>query len=720
MCFRIGFLCLGWLLIFEAPSLASSWEKVETASDDLSLIEATTAFALEADEVALANAIQAVSEWPESKRLTVLPLLMMAAGELPPDRALAMWRNTAEPARDQAVTYNFFRIFAANHGERALDAVKTMNFEGNQASTAKTAILVGQSQVNPEMAWKWLTQEGWEDEFGVRHLIAELAKQNGGEAMTRMKVFEPIEKREEAELLVLGIWFEQDWERAVDWVKQQRRPEFRHKAGRYLLRLAGKDGLEQFERVATAMERFLDPEQLEELRQTFMRRMPIDELLSRVESHGWQAMPPERFSEAIEEVLSGSPESASRQLSAIPASMITKAERAQAVVSDWTLIDPKAARTWAESLPKDRHQEAAVLRVSSMLMEVDPALAIQQYAATEGSLREKMGRNIAMAYRQKDMAAAFEWVASLPAGPEFMLALEGVMHNADDFDLSAVASGLEKLPANSGVREAYQEFVRSFSQEDPLQAMEWAMRQPKANGLRAELVKSASRQLTKNQPLVAVNLASQLDDPTRSDLIKAVVNDSRGANPSLLPAVHEAIKQMPDNQNRKDLQEHLANRLAKHDPALAMSWMETGQFGKPSVALKMELVEGWSIKEPQAAAEWLKHELSKGQLKGLEVGVAVSNVARNWAEHDPDAVLAWSEHLSGRLRKGAVICVAGSIASYDPVRAWNLASGQSDRVHHLASIANYYYKAMPARALQAIRESSLPDKTKTELLEKFE
>jgi len=691
-------------------------EQLRSVPSELEQVELLTGYLLEASPEKVADTVKSLATWPEAERDPLLPFALIALAEADAEQAVRVWISLPSEARNRTATYHFIRVLAENDHQQALGALPPT---GDARLFAANTLLGAMAAEDPLLAWHWIEKHGWKKLPAAVPVLEELARYDPAGAMQKADQLEDPRWQASARLAVFARWFEAQPATAKKWLREQDEALRRNALGQLLRNAYQENGREGFEAMAAQFEAPADMPLIAEQRQSMMRGLPSEVLWELAEAGQWQELPPERIHGMVEHALNQSAPDVSAVLSRIPASMVRDLEAAQRVVTEWTLLDPTAARQWAEALPDGELREAAILRVSTMLIEKDPALAFAQFEETgKGALRERMAYNIALGMRRRDADSAAAWLRTLPLGIDRIKALEGFTHGAVDEDAAGVASGLLSLGNDPDVAKALAGFMRQFSQEDPLLAMEWSLSQPMTESMREQLVSQLRDNLCREYPEGAISLAQGMESgPLRDRLIYSLAFQARDLE--LMAPIRELIDSMDEGSEKAKALTKLLELGTRHDPVGTAAALMRGEFGTVEESMLQAVADGWAEYDPAGSAAWIGEQMMQSGKRPGDFDRATQVIAREWARQDPETALTWAEALPPGIRKQTVMEVARGMLKFDPARAWEVASSVRDRAGQLEYYAKEYYKAMPERAVRDIQNSALPEEVKQSLIEEL-
>jgi hypothetical protein len=149
------------------------------------------------------------------------------------------------------------------------------------------------------------------------------------------------------------------------------------------------------------------------------------------------------------------------------------------------------------------------------------------------------------------------------------------------------------------------------------------------------VLKSASLEISANDPTEAINLARQMKaDSVQLDVLHTVVYDWLTRDP--ITAL-DWITKVSDPALREGLLATGSKAIAATDPELAAEWLATSlKSEKIQTDTALSVVEVWATQDPAKAAKWV----SLFPAQGLREAAA-NIVADRWFKSDPNAATAW-------------------------------------------------------------------------------
>ena len=134
-----------------------------------------------------------------------------------------------------------------------------------------------------------------------------------------------------------------------------------------------------------------------------------------------------------------------------------------------------AAANWVATIPDERLKQGAVPRVAMQIAAEDPRGAAEFVMSNSDS--NSIGRNVSLVARHwgfSDANEAVTWAESLPAGPVQDAALASALPALAAKDPAAAERMLNAAPASSVTDPARMQLAREYAREDPPRALAWA------------------------------------------------------------------------------------------------------------------------------------------------------------------------------------------------------------------------------------------------------
>jgi hypothetical protein len=346
----------------------------------------------------------------------------------------------------------------------------------------------------------------------------------------------------------------------------------------------------------------------------------------------------------------------------------------------WASRDPSGAWTWGSALPPGPSKRAVLRRVLAVMAQSDPRAASALVPGLESTLlpedRAAVLGEIARVWAETDIEAAARWFQELPPG---IVSDEGV--NALCTGLAEVAPAfaaefIAGLPPGAERAVGMGALARVWAHRDIDGALAWT------KGLKGEERSCALRTIF---PLWA-----------ESD-VQAALSYARTMEP-------------------KDVVSDVLSALASADPESAAAFIDELPPELRWEMTTLSIVNAWTEVDPRAAAAWVE-TIPEGELRND----ALQSVAISLASYDRSVLEGWISGLpAGASRDSAITAFVHCTASRDPGAAAGWAARIDDpslRIARLEQVGRHWLGIDPVAARQWILNSALPDDMKTQLLD---
>lgn len=244
----------------------------------------------------------------------------------------------------------------------------------------------------------------------------------------------------------------------------------------------------------------------------------------------------------------------------------------------------------------------------------------------------------------------------------------------ENLSLAEVQSRLEQMNgmlATSTTDELEQSLVTRWANLDPIGATEYAA-DAVAQGGSPRLLQTAAKAWAKYDPASASQWAAGLDSPiARDTALGQIFSTWSETNPSQAAG---AIDYLPIGSAQTVATSAVAKNFVRGNLNAALQWAE-GLSGPVQRAATREIVNLWSISDPQAAGDWIMQRAAP-QLRGEALG----QLAGSWVAHDPGAAIGYAQTISNaELRAGFIKSAMNRFASMDPIAAADWLSSDASK-----------------------------------------
>ncbi len=315
------------------------------------------------------------------------------------------------------------------------------------------------------------------------------------------------------------------------------------------------------------------------------------------------------------------------------------------IADDWADANPAAAVAWANNLSNPADRDNALLNSIRHVSGQDPSTAANDLSLIPNvNQRNQAMSDVLSHWTDTDPAAALKWAQYNTTGSAQTMALTQIVQNIAGTDPVGAMNVIQQMPTTPNTNNLVFQTIGQWSQDDPAAAMQWA----KTNLSGADQTTAST---------IALTGLIQSDPVTGGELVAS----------------------MPDNQQRNDLINQVATSMASGDIDSALAWVTSvPNISDQAKYAAMSNVFGQITQEdPAAAAQKLQSlNLDTSTPTGANpqsafLSNATIQIATSWAQGDPDAALVWSENLTGPERLNALAATLNTVASSDPISAWN-------------------------------------------------
>ncbi len=371
---------------------------------------------------------------------------------------------------------------------------------------------------------------------------------------------------------------------------------------------------------------------------------------------------------------------------------------------------------WAQDAPRDAMQEAERVQ--------DP------------TLRSNLRNSVLQ--RWADTSSLVAYLNGLDdAGRRTALA-DGVLYRIADTDPERAAMFAQSLPTGPERSMALQQVVMRYTQKDATAAFQWAQR---LDPPQPDLVQSVISFVSASEPLRAFDLVGSLAEPARTQAYFTIIGNGFNRDQRQFEQLAARVGALPDSQNKQVLITSLLTSWAQGPGNVkpALEWALAHSAGLPPEAfmqLGYTLVQsdpeaasayldrvpsaardrwigaiafGYVRSDPQralafverfrgdpaydgAAAALAQHLVSIDPPAAARLLASVTTrpangagieiqIAREWAQRDPQAAATWALDLPPTLRGVAMSMIGDTWGQSNPsaVRAWALGLPPSDK-----------------------------------------
>lgn len=353
---------------------------------------------------------------------------------------------------------------------------------------------------------------------------------------------------------------------------------------------------------------------------------------------------------------------------------------------------PRLALEQALALPTQGARHRAVYQVARVWARNDPGGAFA-HGLTIADLRQRSAflESVVGHWVGDDPRSALDAVRSLPsAGDRDRLLHNAIYHLAglDPRQAFEVAASLEGRASD----QALQQVVDRWMQSDPEAALAAAdtIADP---AHKRQVLAAAARQYAERDPQAAVLWASQLPEQTRSLVYTRMLNQLARSDPQ--QALEIALND--DSGQRQRLIGSVIRSTSQQRPELAASFVARLPAGELRRQAASQIASNWAAHDPDAALAWVE-TLDDGDYLH-----ATGALGFQLAQRDPDRAVAYLERLRPAARESWVGSVASALAGRDVDRAVQFArrfAGDPLYEQAMASAIGQIGYANPGEALR--------------------
>ena len=373
------------------------------------------------------------------------------------------------------------------------------------------------------------------------------------------------------------------------------------------------------------------------------------------------------------------------QVSGLIDELVTPQQRSsllQTIASQWIQKDPEAGMAWLESLPSSQARAYAYNSAIYQVMQQDPDRAIELVDKIPLNNRNHMIPQLASSWAQKDLPAAREWVMSLESNEQ---------------------------------NNALNSMFGTWAKEDPASAIEFLESDASADlQYRSNLFSTLTGQWAIDDRGAALDWAQGIEDETtRRSALGGIYNQWAGSSPEEA-AAH--LAELGDPVARETLISSLAGQWSNNDPEAALAWFDQLP-AEDRDQVGGNIAQSLSYAMPDKAAEWFDRlvDAAAGDEEKLRsMAHSASNIASQWAQHDPQAAVQWADGLEDpQMRSDALGRVASTWVQFDPLgtSTWLREIPEGDvRDNAAEQLVSQISHHQPAAAFEWAESISDPDK----------
>ena len=322
---------------------------------------------------------------------------------------------------------------------------------------------------------------------------------------------------------------------------------------------------------------------------------------------------------------------------------MAKTAAQESVLDTWSQIDPKTSLKVAGTLPAGpvRNQ---VIQAGLLNLAAQDTTAATSYRSSMPPSNSRNELIIAVAGKlaEVDPANVLAWLDKNALGLVHDKAISTVLNAVGEYDPAWAVTYINQMPKNSQANSLLQTALDNWAQQDPASALAWI------NG----------------------NLSGNLHDLELTNVVFQSMNvdpDVAAAYLTQLPA-----QTIANSTNAAKLVGNMTALWAEQNLPAALNWAESLPDGLKGSNFQNQALRGvfatWAATDPQGAANALLDKYGDTfsfQTLGWDM-------AKNWAQSDPQAALAWVEQFpDGIAKANALYDVVPALGEVDPMAAWD-------------------------------------------------
>lgn len=336
------------------------------------------------------------------------------------------------------------------------------------------------------------------------------------------------------------------------------------------------------------------------------------------------------------------------------------------VITTWGFDDPPAAAAYAaKNLTADSRRNVFQALFSSWAMNDFQAVTDWIKQESNPKVRAEANTSVVQGLSYASVKKAADYLLTLEPGEEQNSAVWSVSYQMAEEDLNDALDWLHKLPAGAQ-RNATQNVVREWAQEDPKAALDYALTH-ETGELQTAMISAVANQWGNRDPQEALTYARSLPAGDKRDqMIKNMISSWASQDPKAASAV---VSAMPDSdKERANLAASVARNWGQNNIAEAAGWVSGLSEGKARQQAMNALTQQWADFDTAKATSWLSSQpvsdsrdsvissylpriMRDEPEKAVQLAMSISNSSkrldsvqgsvREWMQSNSTAATAW-------------------------------------------------------------------------------
>jgi len=297
--------------------------------------------------------------------------------------------------------------------------------------------------------------------------------------------------------------------------------------------------------------------------------------------------------------------------------------------------DPERAAVFAQSLPPGPERIAALQQIAASYAQKDATTAFQ-WAQRLDPPQPQIVQSVISFVAASEPLRAFDLVGSLaePARTQAYFTIIGSSFNRDQHQFEQLAGRVAALPDSQNKQALITTLLTSWAQGpgNVKPALEWALAH--SAGLPPEAFMQLGYTLAQSDPEAASAYLDRVPSAARARWIGAIAYGYVRSDPQRALAFVERFRGDPAYDGAATA---LAQQLASIDPPAAARLLTTVTTRPANGSgAEFQIAREWAQRDPQAAATWAL------DLPRIQRGMAMSMIGDVWGQSNPSAVRSWA------------------------------------------------------------------------------
>jgi hypothetical protein len=374
----------------------------------------------------------------------------------------------------------------------------------------------------------------------------------------------------------------------------------------------------------------------------------------------------------------------------------------QTIYGGWMAHDPQGTMALIQQLPDNKERDDALIAGVFQTAGKDPFLALKLSREITSSNFQTAGNHFIFSrWADQDLDQATQALfqsSNFANQTRRQEAVEGIADHLLEKDPQTAVAWLAQIPPGTVYNLALTRVAGQWAQSDPQAALTWMQNLP-ASSTKNDAINQAIGQWTDHDPQGAIAYAATLPDgQQKDDLINKGVAVWAQAD---APSAWDWAQGLPSSEAKEHDMAAVVSNWAKVDPASAAQHLAS--LPDPNIGkTPMELLE----------ASMMMNSWRNAFPALSDKEQAYADVATNWATTDPVQGANWLAQLpEGSSRDAAVKSFSDQVADSDPSQAVQLSESIGDasiRQAELTRLLQQWMQKDPAAAANAAQESPLP------------